>query len=289
MEIYSDYPGRSNTRDSDHIEFTSMPWGLTNSGREFQRLMDKLIRSDFRVEERVFKRNMKGECCDVFQDDALVYGKDEDILFEDTKELLERMYEARIPPKWEKCVFGVKEIEYGGYMINEEGIRNDPKKIEAFDNIHYPVNRKELESFLGLINYFREFIPRLASIIAPLEQLNIDTKYKKFYFLEEHKEVLDRCVEEVKKNIMLNYPKENGMLIVEVDACKLTYTVSAVLKQEQRGVEEVISVGSRKLRKEDAKKGIPYLEFSAIYFGATHFDNIIKGRKFKIRSDHTVL
>ena len=70
----------------DHVEFTSLPWGLTNSGRELQRLMDKLIRSGFRVEDRVFKRNMKGECCDVFQDDAIVYGKEDEELLEDTRE-----------------------------------------------------------------------------------------------------------------------------------------------------------------------------------------------------------
>ncbi len=77
------------------------------------------------------------------------------------------------------------EIEYGGYLINAKGIRNDPKKIAAFENIRYPINRKELESFLGLINYFREFIPNLAQMTASLEQLNINTKHKKFYLLDE--------------------------------------------------------------------------------------------------------
>ncbi len=101
--------------------------------------------------------------------------------------------------------------------------------------------------------------------------------------------MIDKSIEEVKKNIMLNHPKGDGLIVVEVDACKLTHTVSAVLKQQQDGEEKLISVGSKKLKKEDAKKGIPYLEFSAIHFGAVHFDDIIKGRRFKIKSDHISL
>jgi hypothetical protein len=125
--------------------------------------------------------------------------------------------------------------------------------------------------------------------MAPLEDLKLTSRNKKFEFQQQHRTAFDRCVELIKAGTMLNRPKGDGLFIVEVDACKKTYTVSATFKQQQEGDEKILAYGSKRLNQVDKEKGIPFLEFSAIHYGATHFQDVIRGRKLVIRSDHESL
>ena len=62
-------------------------------------------------------------------------------------------------------------VEYLGYVIAAEGIKATPKKVEAISQAPKPKSKTELRSFLGLVNYYGKYIPQLASITQPLNQL----------------------------------------------------------------------------------------------------------------------
>ena len=69
-----------------------------------------------------------------------------------------------------KCQLNKGEVKYLGYYINANGVRPDPNKIEAIDKISSPRTFKQLGSFLGMINYYTRFIPKLTShMTTPLE------------------------------------------------------------------------------------------------------------------------
>ena len=70
-----------------------------------------------------------------------------------------------------KCFFFAPEVEYIGYIINERGIRTNPTKIDALLEIAEPKNLKELQSFIGGVNYYSRFIPNMSTIATPLYQL----------------------------------------------------------------------------------------------------------------------
>ena len=73
--------------------------------------------------------------------------------------------------KQSKCALMSSSVEFLGYVIDAEGIKATPKKVEAICKAPKPKNITELRSFLGLVNYYRKFISQLASITQPLNQL----------------------------------------------------------------------------------------------------------------------
>ena len=76
-------------------------------------------------------------------------------------------------------MFFVKEIEYVGFIINKNGIRLNPHKIDAINELPEPKDLKQLQSFLGGINYYSKFIPNMAEIGKPLYcLLEKDTEWK---------------------------------------------------------------------------------------------------------------
>lgn len=70
--------------------------------------------------------------------------------------------------KRSKCTFGATTIEYLGHLISADGVRTDPKKIQAIQNWPTPGNQKQLRSFLGLANYYRRFIKGYNILSKPL-------------------------------------------------------------------------------------------------------------------------
>ena len=60
-----------------------------------------------------------------------------------------------------------------------DGIKIEPKRIEAIDTINIPKNRKEIQSFLGKINFLRRFIPNFAEILKLIiDMIKKDNKVK---------------------------------------------------------------------------------------------------------------
>ena len=90
-------------------------------------------------------------------DDILVYGRDEGEHEERLQRVLQRLERSGMTLNEDKCQFRVKEILFLGHLITEEGIRPDPNKIKAISEMQPPRNRKELKSFLGMVNYLSRF------------------------------------------------------------------------------------------------------------------------------------
>jgi hypothetical protein len=70
-----------------------------------------------------------------------------------------------------KSSFAQTEIKYLGHIVDKQGIRPDPKKVEAVQTWPVPKNVHDVRSFLGLVNYFRKFIEHYAEIAMPLTDL----------------------------------------------------------------------------------------------------------------------
>ena len=85
-----------------------------------------------------------------------------------------------------KCSLGKKEIKFWGMIYSAEGVRPDPEKVEALDNIPRPVNKKDLKSFICMMQSNSDFIHNLAKKIAPLRSLlNSNDRYK---WLQPHQQ-----------------------------------------------------------------------------------------------------
>lgn len=70
-----------------------------------------------------------------------------------------------------KCQFRQNEVRYIGHILTADGVKPDPRKIEAINELESPTNKKGLQQFLGMINYVGKFIPNLATEFEPLRKL----------------------------------------------------------------------------------------------------------------------
>ena len=97
--------------------------------------------------------------------DDLVSGRDEESHLQTLAKVFRRLEEHGFRLKQEKCEFRMSSIEYLGHLIDQDGIRPLPSKVAAIDKAPAPTNVQELCSFLELLNYYRKFIPNLATLI----------------------------------------------------------------------------------------------------------------------------
>ncbi|GJX24897.1 putative reverse transcriptase domain-containing protein, partial [Tanacetum coccineum] len=129
-----------------HYEFVVMPFGLTNAPTIFMDLMNRVCRP------------MLDKSVIVFIDDILVYSKSKEEHEAHLREVLETLRKERLYAKFAKCEFWLQEIQFLGHVVNSEGIKVDPAKIEAVMNWQTPKDVGEIRSFLGLAGYYRRFI-----------------------------------------------------------------------------------------------------------------------------------
>ncbi len=273
----------------DTFEFKVMAWGLRNSGREFQRMIKALLRAEFKVGEKVFHKNLKGEGVEAFQDNILASDDEEERHFEQVKEVMDRMLEYNLMPNWDETIFCARKVEALGMVMDENGIRRNPKKVDAILSMVYPRNRPDLIRFLSMAGYHRNYIEHLSQLLQPLEELRQETKNKKFYFNEKHKKVFDDFKKIIARRILLNWPKGKGEFVAYSDYCKITSTVSGVLFQMQGTEKKLIGYASRKLKPAEISKGVPFGELISIHYTLAYFTDIIMGHKITIFNDQRAL
>ena len=85
--------------------------------------------------------------------------------------VFKRLEEKGIKLRADKCEIGVPEVEYLGFKITKEGLLPTSKKVDAIRNAPKPFDVTSLRAFLGLLNFYRKFIPKAATVLEPLNRL----------------------------------------------------------------------------------------------------------------------
>ena len=104
-------------------------------------------------------------------DDIIVTGTDVADHLRNLESVLDSLQKHGIKAKESKCTFMGESIQYLGHVVDRARIHPLPDRVKAIVDAPLPQNMQELQSFLGLINYYRRFIPHLATILAPLNEL----------------------------------------------------------------------------------------------------------------------
>jgi hypothetical protein len=142
-----------------HFEYLRMPFGLKAAPATFQRMMNSVL------------RDLIGDRCFVYMDDVLILG--ETLLEHHAKlrEIFEQFRKFNIKIEPDKCEFFRPEFTYLGHVISKDGVKPDPKKIEAVVRFPVPEKEKDVKAFLGLTGYYRKFIPHFSTIAKHLTTL----------------------------------------------------------------------------------------------------------------------
>ena len=139
------------------FEFVVMPFGLRNATQTFQRYMDTI----FRNVEYVF----------CYIDDILIFSEDENQHEKHVRSVLQKLKDANLSINVSKCEFGTKRVTFLGHEISSEGWKPPEDRVDAIKNYPQPKTIVELRRFVGILNFYRKFIPNAAELQSPLNSL----------------------------------------------------------------------------------------------------------------------
>ena len=176
--------------------------------------------------------------------------------------------------KISKCEFFKEAVEYLGHIISSKGISTDPKKITTIQDWPQPKNIKELQSFLGLCNYYRRFILDYSKVAAPLTDLtHKDTPYH----WSDH---CDQAFLELKKRMteapVLAIPDPELPFEVTTDASD--FAVGGVLSQDQGQGSQPVAFTSRKMNPAERNYAAHEKETLAIMHALSKWRVYLEGR-----------
>ena len=259
--------------ENGHYEFLRMPFGLKNAPATFQRVMDNIL------------RGIQNEKCLVYLDDIIIFSTSLEEHISRLKEVFERLRKANFKIQLDKSEFLRKEVAYLGHVITPEGVKPNPDKIKAVMNYPLPKTQKEIKGFLGLLGYYRKFIPKFAQLTKPLTKCL--KKNAKITHDQQFITTFETCKKILINHPILQYPDFSRPFILTTDASNVA--LGAVLSQGQLGEDKPIAYASRTLNETEQKYSTIEKELFAIVWATKYFRPYLYGRKFTIYTDHRPL
>lgn len=269
-----DVPKTAFNVEHGHFEFLRMPMGLKNSPSTFQRVMDNVL------------RDLQNTICLVYLDDIIVFSTSLQEHMVNLEKVFARLRESNFKIQMDKSEFLKLETSYLGHIIGKDGIKPNPDKIEAIQKFPIPKTATEIKRFLGLLGYYRKFIPDFARITKPMTQC-LKKGSKIALNNPDYINCFERCKILLTNDPILQYPDFNREFVLTTDASNLA--IGAVLSQGPIGSDKPIAYASRTLNDSETNYSTIEKELLAIVWATKYFRPYLFGRKFKIVTDHKPL
>ncbi|UYV77938.1 K02A2.6-like [Cordylochernes scorpioides] len=253
-------------------KYTRLPFGISSAPALFQKQMDILLKGI----PLVF--------CAL--DDILITGKNDQDHLKNLECVLQRIQEAGLKLRKDKCSFLAPSLEYLGHKIAKEGLQPLPSKVEAIQAYPSPTSLTELQAFLGLLTYYSRFIPNMSSTLVPL--YNLLKKEQKCKWETPEERAFKDIKEKLVHSTLLVHFDPRKRQILSCDASGVG--IGAVLSQVQ-GDNDIhpVAFASRTLTPAEKKYSQLEREALGIVFGVTRFRNYLLGNSFTLRTDHKPL
>jgi len=245
-----------------HYEYLVMPFGLKNAPAVFQHFLNDVL------------EDVLGKFAYCYIDDIIVFSPDVESHLEHLKIILKKLQDAGLYAKLEKCEFCVPFLDFLGHRISSDGILMDPKKVSSILEWPVPSNVKELQSFLGLTNYYRRFIPGFSLLCNPLNRLL--KKHSKFVWTNDQQSAFDTIKSKFSSKPILAYPNRDLPFLVETDSSNFAF--GAILSQTSPFDNKTHPVAfySRSLTLAERNYPIYDKEFLAIVDSLEHWRHLLK-------------
>ena len=262
------------TTSMGHWQFKRMPFGLCNAPATFQRLMNFVLK-DFSFDHIM-----------AYLDDILVMNE----TFEDHLAEVDRVLSClskhglKIKPK--KCQLFRNEVKFLGHMISPTGLAPIQDHIQAILDYPIPTTVKQVHRFLGMINFYRRFIPNCSVISKPLSQV---LKGKKLVWTSECQESFEKLRNCLVTPPILSYPDFSSDLPLELYTDASACGAGACLTQVQDGIRKVIAYVSTTFNQAELKYSVLDKELAALRWAIKRFKPFLYGRFFVVYSDHKPL
>ena len=258
-------------------EFFVMPFGLTNAPAVFQRLMQKVLAG--------LNPDCGPDFVAVYIDDVLVFSRTLEEHMTHVQRVLERIKQAGLKLKPSKCFFARREVEYLGHLVTPEGLKTNPKLIEAIKQFPRPTDVSGVRRFLGLASYYRRFIEGFSKIAEPLRELTRKNAVFQWTSASACEQAMTHLKDQLTNAPVLAYPSFDKPYTVETDAS--ISGLGAVLSQVQDDKKlHPVAYASRSLTAAERNYSITELEALAVVWALTRFHSYLYGQTVTVITDH---
>ncbi|XP_029143121.1 uncharacterized protein K02A2.6-like, partial [Protobothrops mucrosquamatus] len=229
-------------------------------------------------------RGIPGVC--PYFDDVLIAGDSAQMLAERLRAVLLHFRRAGLKLKQDKCKIGVHSTDFLGFRIDAQGIHPSDAKLKAIQQAPSPKSKGELQAFLGLLNFYRAFLPHKAAIAEPLHRL-LD-KNASWRWTKVHEASFNEVKALLTSNVVLARFNEQLPVCLACDASP--YGVGAVLSHlTADGTQVPVTYYSRTLSAAEHNYTHIDREALAIVAGIKKFHDFIYGRHFTVFTNHKPL
>lgn len=252
-----------------------MPFGLSGASGTFQRLMDSVLREH-------------NDYAHAYIDDIIIFSESWDLHILHLNRVLDRLEQFGFSVKLKKCSFASKEIKFLGHNIGGGKHSPDSEKLSAIKQLKRPVTKKDVKSVLGLMGFYRSYIPKYAELALPLTELTKGRKSGEVNWGRKEEESFHKLKNALCTATALSTPACNKPFQVHTDASD--YAVGCCLTQiDEKGDYKPIAFASQKLNGSQKNWATIEKEAYAVLFGLKKFDKWLHGNSVEIITDHNPL
>uniref|UniRef100_A0A2S2NFW4 RNA-directed DNA polymerase n=1 Tax=Schizaphis graminum TaxID=13262 RepID=A0A2S2NFW4_SCHGA len=237
--------------------FRVLPFGLKNSPMTFARLMNEVLRGYI------------DDFVQVYLDDIVVFSMNTDDHRHHLDNILERLKRYGLTCNTGKCRIGSTEISFLGHLINSEGIEKQPEKLEGIKHFPTPTKVRDLRKFLGVCNWYSQFVDNYADTIAPLtDRLK---QGQKWTWTEVEQDAFAKIKTALYDSPKLSAPDYGQPFCLQTDASEIG--AGAVLFQRGDSPEEkrIIAYASKKFSETQKRYAAVERECLAIIWATEKF------------------
>jgi hypothetical protein len=256
-----------------HYEYLVMPFGLTNAPATFQSFINDAL------------REYLDDFASAYLDDVLIYSKTRKEHIEHVRKVLEALDKADMKVAGEKCAFHQQEVEFLGFILSTEGVKMDPRKVEAVQQWPVPKTVTEVQEFLGFANFYRRFVKGYSGVATPLT--NMTKKERPFDWTANEQAAFDELKKRFTEAPILIIFDPEKEVVLETDASD--YAIGACASQlGPDGKLHPIAFYSRKMSPAEANYDIHDKELLAIVVAFQEWRVYLEGSKYpiKVLTDH---
>ena len=215
----------------------------------------------------------------VYIDDLIIYSKTYEDHLKHIDLVLARLKQFDLRVKLSKCNFAIPQVKLLGYIVSREGITTDPDKVKAIAELPVLRTVKQVCSFVGTCNYYRQVVPQFAEIAQPLTGLT--RKHAKFVWWEAQQEAFEKLKQMLVSRDVMAHNNPNKPYLFYTDASQTC--VGAILCQaDESGTEKVIQYISHQLNSAQCKMATVEQEAYAIVYALQKLRHYLSGAKFTI-------
>ena len=267
------------------FQWNRVPMGIKPAANYFQMTMAQSV-----LEGLIY------DICEVYIDDVLIYGRDEDEYISNLRSVFARLKERKVTINPDKCIFGASEIEFVGHVLDKDGASFSKTKFDSVIEFVKPSNLKELRSFVGLVNYFRDHIKDHSVVTHPLQDMIVagekgpkvrlqgSKPIKHILWTSEAEASFELIKDKINNCPKLFFTKESLPIYLHTDASD--YAIGAYLFQIKDDKEIPIRFLSKTLAGAQLRWSTIEKECFAIFTALKKFADLLLGVPFILRTDH---